>query len=47
MKGEFDGRRVTLSGATSDRRYHDQLIDMLVAMKLYNIANDIQLPKAR
>jgi N-acetylmuramoyl-L-alanine amidase len=46
VKGEFDGRRIKLSGATSDRRYHDQLIDMLVAMKLYEIVNDVQLPKA-
>jgi hypothetical protein len=46
VKAEFDGRRITLSGATSDRRYHDQLIDLLVAMKLYNIVNDVRLPKA-
>jgi hypothetical protein len=44
VKGEFDGKRVKLSGATSDRKYHDQLIDMLVVMKLYDIANDIRLP---
>jgi hypothetical protein len=46
VKGEFDGGQIKLSGATSDRRYHDQLIDTFVAMKLYRIANDIQLPKA-
>jgi hypothetical protein len=46
VKGALDGRRIKLTGATSDRRYHDRLIDMLVAMKLYNITNDIQLPKA-
>jgi hypothetical protein len=45
VKGQYDGRRVRLSGETSDRRYHDHLIDMLVAMRLYDIANDIRLPK--
>jgi N-acetylmuramoyl-L-alanine amidase len=45
VKGEFDGQRIRLSGATSDRKYHDQLIDMLVAMKLYNLTNDIQFVK--
>jgi N-acetylmuramoyl-L-alanine amidase len=46
VKAEFDGRRIKLSGATSDRKYHDQMIDMLIAMKLYNIDNGVQLPKA-
>jgi N-acetylmuramoyl-L-alanine amidase len=45
VTGEFDGRRIKLSGATSDRTYHDRLIDLLIAMKLYDIVNDIQLPK--
>jgi N-acetylmuramoyl-L-alanine amidase len=45
VKGEYDGKLIKLSGEVSDRKYHDQLIDLLVAMKLYNIANDIQLPK--
>jgi N-acetylmuramoyl-L-alanine amidase len=45
VKGEYDGRRIRLSGATSERKYHDRLIDMLVAMKLYSIANDIQFLK--
>jgi N-acetylmuramoyl-L-alanine amidase len=45
VKGEFDGARIRLSGATSDRTYHDRLIDLLVAMKLYAIVNDIQIPK--
>jgi hypothetical protein len=45
VTGEFDGRQLKLRGGTSDRKYHDRLIDMLVAMKLYDIANDIQLPK--
>ncbi len=40
----FDGQRIKLTGETSDRKYHDQLIDLLVAMKLYDIANDIRLP---
>ena len=46
VKGEFDGQRIKLSGAVSDRTYHNRLIDMLVAMKLYDIVNDIQLPAA-
>ena len=45
VKGEFDGKRIHLSGETSDRKYHDQLINLLIAMKLYEITNDIQIPK--
>ncbi len=45
VKAGCDGQRIRLHGAVSDRAYHDRLIDMLVAMKLYRIANDIQLPK--
>ena len=44
VKAAFDGKRIKLTGETSDRKYHDQLIDMLVAMKLYDIANDVRLP---
>jgi N-acetylmuramoyl-L-alanine amidase len=44
VTGELDGKRIKLSGETSDRKYHDQLIDMLVAMGLTNITNDIRLP---
>jgi N-acetylmuramoyl-L-alanine amidase len=47
VTGAFDGKRIILSGETSDRKYHDQLIDVLVAMKLYDIANDVRFPKAR
>jgi N-acetylmuramoyl-L-alanine amidase len=46
VRGEFDGKLIKLSGSTSDRKYHDQLIDLFVAMRLYNLSNDIQLPKA-
>jgi N-acetylmuramoyl-L-alanine amidase len=45
VKAEFDGKRIKLSGAVSDRKYHDRLIDMFVAMKLYAVANEIELPK--
>jgi N-acetylmuramoyl-L-alanine amidase len=45
VQGTFDGKRIQLRGETSDRKYHDQLIDMLVAMRLYNLANDIRFPK--
>jgi hypothetical protein len=44
VKGDFDFTRINLTGETFDRKYHDQLIDMLVAMKLYNISNDIRVP---
>jgi hypothetical protein len=38
------GQRFSKSytGETSDRKYHD----LLVAMKLYDIANEVKLPKA-
>jgi N-acetylmuramoyl-L-alanine amidase len=47
VQGVFEGGRIRLSGRTSDRKYHDQLINLLIAMKLYNISNDIQLPTTR
>jgi N-acetylmuramoyl-L-alanine amidase len=47
VKGEYDGKVIRLSGETSDRKYHDGVINMLVAMKLYNIANGIQIPKSK
>lgn len=40
-----DGGRIKLTGEVSDRAYHDRLIDVLVAMKLYDISNEIQFPK--
>jgi N-acetylmuramoyl-L-alanine amidase len=46
VRGVFDGRRIQLSGRTSDRKYHDRLIDLLIAMQLCNISNEIQFPKA-
>jgi photosystem II stability/assembly factor-like uncharacterized protein/N-acetylmuramoyl-L-alanine amidase len=46
VRAEFDGKRIKLTGEVSDRTYHDRLIDVLVAMKLYAISNDIRLPKA-
>jgi N-acetylmuramoyl-L-alanine amidase len=45
VTGTFDGQRIRLSGAVSDRKFHDQLIDVLVAAKWYAIVNDIELPK--
>jgi hypothetical protein len=47
VTGKFDGKRIKLSGETSDRRYHDQLIDLLVAMGLTDLSNDIHFPKAK
>ena len=46
MKAEVDGKRIKLTGEASDRKYHDRLIDLLVAMKLYEITNEVRLPKA-
>lgn len=45
MKADYDGRRIKLSGKVGERKYHDQFIDMLVAMKLYDISNEVVLPK--
>jgi N-acetylmuramoyl-L-alanine amidase len=45
VKAKFDGERIKLTGEVSDRKYHDRLIDMLIAMKLCAISNDIRLPK--
>lgn len=45
VKGDYDGKKIKLTGAVSDKKYHDRLIDLLIAMKLYAIANEIQLPK--
>ena len=47
VTGQFVSGRMKLSGSTSDRKYHDDLINVLVAMKLYDIANDIRFPKDR
>lgn len=44
IKGEYDGKAIKLSGQTSNKTYHDQLIDVLVAMNLYNISNAIKGP---
>lgn len=46
VKGELVGDRIKLTGETSDRKYHDQLIDMLVAMKLFEISNEVVVPRA-
>jgi N-acetylmuramoyl-L-alanine amidase len=42
----FDGKKIKLTGE-ADRKYHDRLIDMLVAMKLYDISNQINFSKAQ
>ena len=47
VKGEYDDKVITLTGETSDRKYHDQVINMLVAMKLYSIVNRIQVPQTK
>ena len=44
IRAEPDGQRIRLVGETSEARYHNELIDMFVAMKLYNLTNDIEFP---
>jgi hypothetical protein len=41
----FDGKVIRLAGESSERKYHDQFIDVLVAMKLYAIVNDVKIPR--
>jgi N-acetylmuramoyl-L-alanine amidase len=41
----FDGKRIKLTGE-ADKKYHDRLIDMLVAMKLFDISNEIHFSKS-
>jgi N-acetylmuramoyl-L-alanine amidase len=45
VKGEFARGEIRLSGEVSDRKDHDRLIDLLVAMKLYPTSNDVRFPK--
>lgn len=47
VKAEWDGKKIRLSGETSDRKYHDRLIDLFVAMRLDDLANDIRFLKDR
>ncbi|MFO0843943.1 MAG: N-acetylmuramoyl-L-alanine amidase [Gemmataceae bacterium] len=46
VKAKHDGKVIRLTGTTSQRRYHDGLIDLLVAMKLYDIVNEVKIAKA-
>ncbi len=45
VKAEVAAGRIRLSGEVSDRRHHDRLIDLLVAMRLCAIDNQVVLPK--
>jgi hypothetical protein len=47
VRAEPEGKTIHLIGETSDPAYHNQLIDMFVAMKLYDLANDIEFPGRR
>jgi N-acetylmuramoyl-L-alanine amidase len=38
------GKHITLAGEVSDRKYHDRLIDLFVAMGLYDLSNEIKVP---
>ncbi|HJZ54976.1 MAG TPA: N-acetylmuramoyl-L-alanine amidase [Gemmataceae bacterium] len=46
VKAEVSGERIRLTGEVADRKHHDRLVDMLVAMRLYGIVNEVRLPKA-
>lgn len=43
VKGDYDGKLMVLTGKAS-KRNNDLLIDMLIAMKLFNISNKITVP---
>ena len=45
VKGEFDGKLMKLTGQAS-KRHNDLLIDMLIAMRLFNISNRITAPRS-
>jgi N-acetylmuramoyl-L-alanine amidase len=45
VKAILDGERIELTGSVSNRKNHDRLIDVLVALKWYQITNRIELPK--
>jgi N-acetylmuramoyl-L-alanine amidase len=47
VQAESDGKTIRLNGTVSDRHYHDQLIDFLVAMRLFDLDNRIQFPKGK
>lgn len=44
VQGKLENGRNHLTGE-ADKRYHDQLIDLLVALKQYDIVNDIKVPE--
>jgi hypothetical protein len=44
VRAEREGRTIRLIGETSDPAYHNQLIDLFVAMKLYDLVNEIEFP---
>lgn len=44
ITAKYDGKLIRLTGESPDRAFHDQFIDLLVAMKLYTISNSVKLP---
>jgi N-acetylmuramoyl-L-alanine amidase len=46
VSAEVAGGRIRLTGEVVDRRHHDRLVDMFVAMRLYAIDNEVRVPKA-
>jgi N-acetylmuramoyl-L-alanine amidase len=47
VKADYAGGVVRLTGEVSDRKYHDRLIDLFVAMRVYAIANELRIPKVK
>ncbi|HKB05030.1 MAG TPA: N-acetylmuramoyl-L-alanine amidase [Gemmataceae bacterium] len=45
VKADYAGDVVRLTGEVSDRAHHDRLIDLFVAMRIYNLVNEIRIPK--
>jgi N-acetylmuramoyl-L-alanine amidase len=45
VKAAVSEGTITLTGDVSDRAHHDRLIDLFVAMKLYDLRNEIRVPK--
>jgi len=44
VRADWDGKQIQLTGETSDVRYHNELIDLFVAMKLFAITNEVDFP---
>ena len=47
IKARYDGKVIILTGKPADRKLHDRFIDVLVAMKLLAIQNEVVVAKAK